>query len=204
MTKKEKLIYLLKHYGYLLVIGLLALVLIIAVVASSGNEKIDAPVSGGNVNNNINTELNNSTITTTVTMGLPVMNATIAKSYSNTDLQYNATLNQYEAHLGVDFIASAGSKVYSVLDGKVSEVGNNYLQGNYVVISHNNGLKSVYSSLDESITVAKGDVVKKGDIIGSVGSSAYSELEEGSHLHFELLDNDKRIDPAGYLDIDNK
>lgn len=209
MTKKEKFIYLLKHYGYLFVIGVLAIVLIIAIAVSSTSKTTDVPTNAGNVNTNnntnINTEINKGQETTVVTMGLPVMNATISKSFSNTSLQYNETLNQYEAHLGVDFVATAGSKVYSVLDGEVSEVGNNYLEGNYVVITHDNGLKSVYSSLDEGISVAKGDVVKKGDIIGTVGASAYSELEEGSHLHFELLDdNDKRIDPAGYLEIENK
>ena len=119
-------------------------------------------------------------------------------------MENNETLKQFEAHLGVDFVASAGSKVYSVLDGNVLEVGNNYLQGNYVIIQHDDGLKSIYSSLDENISVAKGDKVDKGDIIGAVGSSAYGELETGSHLHFELLDNDKKIDPSGYLNIENK
>lgn len=202
MTKKEKAIYLLKKYGYVAVIGLLAIILIIA-VAVSGNETATVPSGGANVNTNTNTNINNNQ-PTTQTMGLPIMNATVSKSFSNTALQYNETLKQYEAHLGVDFVASAGSKVYSVLDGKILEVGNNYLQGNYVIIEHNNGLKSIYSSLDETISVSVGDTIKKGDIIGAVGSSAYSELEEGSHLHFELLDNDKKIDPSGYLNIENK
>lgn len=200
MTKKEKMIYLLKKYGYVVAIGVLALVLMIA-VAVSGSEPA-VPSSGANVNNN-NTNINNSPIETQV-MGLPIMNATVSKSFSNTELQYNETLKQFEAHLGVDFLASSGSKVYSVLDGEVLEVGNNYLQGNYVIIKHDNGLKSIYSSLDENLTVKAGDKVKKGDIVGAVGSSAYSELEEGSHLHFELLDNDKKIDPSGYLNIENK
>jgi len=203
MTKKEKAIYLLKRYGYLVVIGLLAIVLIIAVAVSNSGVEDNIPTNSGNVNTNTNNNISNNQ-STVVTMGMPIMNATISKSFSNTSLQYNETLKQYEAHMGVDFVASAGSKVYSVLDGQVSEVGNNYLKGNYIVITHDNGLKSVYSSLDEGISVSKGDIVKKGDIIGTVGLSAYGELEEGSHLHFELLDNDKKIDPAGYLDIENK
>ena len=201
MTKKEKVVYLFKKYGYIAVVGLFAVILIIAVAVSGGGSD-SVTTNSGNVNNNTNINTNQSA--STLTMGLPIANATISKSFSNTTLQYNETLKQYEAHLGVDFVASAGSKVYSVLDGTVIEVGNNYLQGNYVIIKHDNGLKSVYSSLDENITVAKGDSVAKGDIIGAVGSSAYSELEEGSHLHFELLDNDKKIDPSGYLDISNK
>ena len=201
MTKGERILYLLKKYGYIAVVGILMLVMIIAIAASSGKEVV-APTGGGNVNTNNN--LNTNQTPSPLTMGLPVINATVSKTFSDNVLQYNETLKQYEAHLGVDFVAAAGSKVYSVLDGTVTEVGNNYLKGNYVVISHNNGLKSVYSSLDENISVAKGDKVDKGDIVGVVGSSAYSELEEGNHLHFELLDNDKKIDPSAYLDIANK
>lgn len=197
MTKKEKVVYLLKHYGYIAILAVCALVIIVSMIISA-NKNDSKPTSSGN--NSL--QVNNSNVSTS--LYLPVLNATISKSYSNTSLQYNETLKQYEAHMGIDFVAAAGSKVYSVLDGTVSEVGNNYLKGNYIVISHDNGLKSVYSSLDENITVSKGDAVKKGDVIGCVGSSAYAELEEGSHLHFELLDNDKKIDPAGYLNIENK
>ena len=201
MTKGERILYLLKKYGYIAIVGMLMLVLIIAVAASSGAQTT-TPTGSENVN--INNNLNTNQTMSPLTMGLPVINATVSKSFSDSTLQYNETLKQYEAHLGVDFVAAAGSKVYSVLDGTVTEVGNNYLKGNYVVISHNNGLKSVYSSLDENISVSKGDKVDKGDIVGVVGSSAYSELEEGNHLHFELLDNDKKIDPSAYLDITNK
>lgn len=199
MTKKEKIIYVLKHYGYLMVLGVCAVIIAIAGIISTNKKENTVINNGGNSSIGVN-----ANTSTNLSLYMPVLNATISKSYSNTSLQYNETLKQYEAHMGIDFVASAGSKVYSVLDGKVSEVGNNYLQGNYVIITHDNGLKSVYSSLDEGVAVSKGDTVKKGDIIGTVGSSSYSELEEGSHLHFELLDNDKKIDPAGYLNIENK
>lgn len=198
MTKKDKAMYLLKHYGYLLILAICAIMIIVAMVITiNKNARRQSAVSGGNESITVNTGVNSS-------MYLPVLNATVSKSYNGTALQYNETLKQYEAHLGMDFVAAAGSKVYSVLDGQVLEVGNNYLQGNYVIISHDNGLKSVYSSLDDNISVSKGDYVSKGDIIGCVGSSAYSELQEGNHLHFELLDNDKKIDPAGYLSVENK
>lgn len=192
MSKKEKFTYLLKNYGYLgiLLLSTILFVVIIAISASSNTGK--AP------------QVENVNSSNIQTMMLPVAGATISKEYSNTSLQYNATLKQYEAHMALDFVGAEGSRVYSVLDGTVSEVGNNYLQGNYVVITHDNGLKSVYSSLDDSVSVSAGDSVKKGDVIGVIGKSAYSELEEGAHLHFELIDNDKKIDPAGYLDIENK
>jgi len=191
MSKKEKFTYLLKNYGYvgILLFSTILFVTILALASSGAGKGTQVEnVDSGNVS----------------AMMLPVAGATISKEYSNTGLQYNATLKQFEAHMALDFVAAEGSRVYSVLDGTVSEVGNNYLQGNYVIITHDNGLKSVYSSLDDGVTVSAGDSVKKGDVIGAIGKSAYSELEEGSHLHFELIDNDKKIDPAGYLDIENK
>ena len=147
MTKKEKIIYVLKHYGYLMVLGVCAVIIAIAGIISTNKKENTVINNGGNSSIGVN-----ANTSTNLSLYMPVLNATISKSYSNTSLQYNETLKQYEAHMGIDFVASAGSKVYSVLDGKVSEVGNNYLQGNYVIITHDNGLKSVYSSLDEEYT----------------------------------------------------
>ena len=84
------------------------------------------------------------------------------------------------------------------------EVGNSYLKGNYVVINHGNNLKSMYASLSDTIPVKVGQTVSKGEVLGTVSNSAYGELNEGTHLHFEMLDNDKRIDPSGYLTLENK
>lgn len=199
----NKILNVIKRYSYLIAIGVLIVFLMLAVSTSDNVVEQTGGNNNSNTNNDDTGNLNGAV--PTVSMALPVLDATIAKSFSDDTLQYNATLKQYEAHLGVDFLASAGSKVYAVLDGTVEEVGNTYLHGNYVTIKHDNGIKSVYSSLGDSIVVAKGDRVSKGSIIGSVGSSAYGELEEGNHLHFELMNNEnKKIDPAGYLNIGEK
>ncbi len=187
--RNEKLLNLLKKYGYLalLSIGVLALVLVIAITSATKKPEENVPVSNQ-----------------TITFGMPILDATVSKSFSDQKLQYNKTLNQFEAHLGMDFQAVANSNVYAVLDGTVAEIYNDYLEGTVMVIAHDNNLKSVYGSLDSNIDLKVGDIVKKGDVIGKIGTSAAGELNEGNHLHFELLDNDKEVDPAGYLNISDK
>jgi len=192
MTKKERGIYILKKYGYLMVFGLCALILVIALIASSDGKKV-TPVNPDVPANS-----------TTTSFGLPVLTIDIVKSFSDKKLQYNATLKQYEAHLATDFACEAGANVYAIGDGTVVEVGNSYLKGNYVVINHGNNLKSLYASLSDTIAVKVGQTVTKGEVLGTVSNSAYGELNEGTHLHFEMLDNDKRIDPSGYLALENK
>lgn len=195
MTKKEKGIYLLKKYGYLILFGVCALILIIALIASSGTKGKGKVIDSG-VNEPVNANK--------LTFGLPVLNASVVKSFSDTKLQYNETLRQYEAHLATDFACDEGSNVLSVANGTVEEVGNDYLRGNYVVINHGNNLKSVYGSLGDDVSVKVGQNVSKGDVVGTVSKTAHSELSTGAHLHFEMLDNDKKIDPSGYLMLENK
>lgn len=195
MSKKERGIGLLKKYGYLLVFGVCAVVLIVALAVSSG--------TGGKLNID-DDSVNEPVSSNVVSFGLPLANIDIIKSFSDKKLQFNETLKQYEAHLATDFACEAGASVYSVCDGTIAEVGNSYLKGNYVVVSHGNNLKTVYASLSDDVAVAVGQSVKRGDILGVVANSAYGEMQQGAHLHFEMLDNDKRIDPSGYLLLENK
>ena len=188
--KNEKIINIIKKYGYLALLGLGIFGLILVIVFTSApteNKPVDQPVNANQL-----------------TFGLPVLDATVSKSFDDKKLQYNETLNQYEIHLGMDFKAVANSDVYAVLDGTVSEVYDDYLEGKVVVISHANNFKSVYGSLGEDVEVEVGDTVKKGDVVGKVSSSSAGELNTGNHLHFELLENDVEVDPAGYLNLQDK
>ena len=193
MSKRERFVSWIKNYGYLsfLIIGFLTLLLVV-VFASVGKKDSKTNESQQEVN------------TAPISFGLPVMDATISKGYSNTDLQWNATLKQYEAHMALDFVAVDGSSVLSVLDGTISNVYSTYLDGTVVEVTHANNLKSVYGSLDSTTNFKVGDKVKKGDILGKISVSANAELDSGAHLHFELLENDKRIDPTGYLNLSEK
>ncbi|MBN2633608.1 MAG: M23 family metallopeptidase [Bacteroidales bacterium] len=86
-------------------------------------------------------------------------------------------------HYGQDFSVPYGTDIFATGDGKVVEAGyNNYGFGNYVVIDHGYGLQSIYGHLSK-ILVAKGDMVKRGRLIGLSGSSGTSS---GPHLHYQI------------------
>ena len=174
---------------------LFSIVVIVATLVSTGEK---TPTTN-------NSNQNNTPVTSRVTYYLPVLNATILKIYSATELQYNSTLNQWEAHKSIDFMASAGSEVRAITSGKVLEVYNNYLEGTVVKIEHDNGLISEYGSLSEDVKVKKGDAVASNAVIGYVSASANAEVSDGAHLHFTLYDTSgKKIDPAGYLSLSSK
>lgn len=94
-------------------------------------------------------------------------------------------------HGGIDFKANTGAKVVASLDGKVIFAGRNGKYGNLIRIAHPGGYETRYAHLS-NIKVTKGQKVKKGTLIGLVGSTGRST---GPHLHFELMKNGKKIDP---------
>ena len=119
---------------------------------------------------------------------------------------YNETLNQWEAHKGIDIISENAENlsVYSVLEGVVTNIQESYEYGTIVTISHDNGFVSVYSSLDNELSIKMSDKVKKGQKIGNVSDTAANEQKTGNHLHFELYKDGQKVDPANYLSLENK
>jgi len=95
-------------------------------------------------------------------------------------------------HYGIDLACPKGTIIYAVTDGKVarSNFANGY--GNYIIINHSNGVTTAYAHLNTR-NVKNGDYVKKGDVIGYVGSTGRST---GPHLHFEVIKNSKKVNPA--------
>ena len=138
-----------------------------------------------------------------VTFVAPMENSSIVKDFSGKELQYNDTLKQWEIHKALDITSDTSNNVLSISDGTVTNVYTNYLEGGVVEILHENGIKSVYKSL-EDISVKNGDHVKAGDVIASVSSTMARELNTGNHLHFEMFENNISIDPNNYIDFSNK
>ena len=139
----------------------------------------------------------------TTTYVSPMENASIVKDFSNKELQYNDTLKQWEIHKALDINSDTSGNVLSISDGTVTNVYTNYLEGGVIEITHENGIKSVYKSLTD-ISVKNGDYVKAGEIIASVSTSMSRELNTGNHLHFEMFENNKSINPNNYIDFSNK
>lgn len=100
-------------------------------------------------------------------------------------------------HKGIDIAKNLGESVNAALDGKVIKAGyNSGGYGNLIVIEHENNMKTYYAHLND-IYVKQGDVIKKGNIIGSVGNTGNST---GPHLHFELRVNNTPVDPIKYIE----
>jgi murein DD-endopeptidase MepM/ murein hydrolase activator NlpD len=123
----------------------------------------------------------------------------IIKEFAKDTLVYSETLKEYGVHLGLDIKGELGEAVVACADGKVVEVGNDKLMGNYVIIEHNKKLKTAYYSL-ETASVKKGDKVATNDVIGAVGNTALAEVESGPHVHFEVLLAGERVDPAQFFE----
>jgi murein DD-endopeptidase MepM/ murein hydrolase activator NlpD len=94
-------------------------------------------------------------------------------------------------HAGIDFGAAWGSPVYAVTDGTVSYAGWHGGHGNYVRLEHGGGIGTGYGHMSR-IAVSPGMQVRRGQVIGYVGSSG---LSTGPHLHYELYRNGQTVDP---------
>jgi len=150
--------------------------------------------------------LNNATIvvgTKPITYLAPMENASLVKDFSNKELQYNDTLKQWEIHKALDITSDTSNNVIAIANGTVTNVYNNYLEGGVIEITHDNGIKSVYKSL-EDVSVKNGDFVNAGDVIASISSTMAREQNTGNHLHFEMFENNLAIDPNNYIDFSNK
>lgn len=104
-------------------------------------------------------------------------------------------------HTGIDLVNIAGTPIHAAADGTVVVAagmmmdGGYYGYGNYVVIGHNAKYSSLYGHL-MGFAVSAGDEVKKGDVIGYLGTTGWST---GPHLHFEVWENGARQNPLNYL-----
>jgi murein DD-endopeptidase MepM/ murein hydrolase activator NlpD len=96
-------------------------------------------------------------------------------------------------HAGIDFKASYGSPIYAVTDGTVQFAGRHGGHGNYVKLSHGGGLGTGYAHMSR-IAVANGERVRRGQVIGYVGSTG---LSTGPHLHYEMYRNGATVNPSG-------
>ncbi len=94
-------------------------------------------------------------------------------------------------HKGVDIAARQGNQVHAAADGVVVLTESRKVEGNLIIIDHQNGYTTHYAKLS-AFNVKKGDKVKKGDVIGLVGNTGVSTAP---HLHWEVHFNGEPIDP---------
>ena len=98
-------------------------------------------------------------------------------------------------HQGIDIATDKGNPIYATADGTVESAARTGAYGNLLVVTHAFGLSTRYGHLS-AFNVTPGQQVKRGDVIGFVGSTGRST---GSHLHYEILANGKLINPLQLL-----
>ena len=135
------------------------------------------------------------TITGSGVLGWPVPSVGRGSISSEFGTRLHPVFRVYRQHWGIDIGASHGANIVASDRGRVITSAYNSSYGNYVVISHGNGMTTLYAHMS-SRRVSEGDVVEKGQVIGLIGSTGVST---GPHLHFEVSINGQRVNPARYL-----
>lgn len=112
-------------------------------------------------------------------------------------------------HSGIDIAIPGGEPIYAANDGIITYVQKgvtgvndcDYGYGNYIIIDHGDGMSTLYAHIQyDSIpdSIETGAMVRQGEQIGQIGSTGCST---GNHLHYEVRQNNKTVDPADYLDL---
>ena len=110
-------------------------------------------------------------------------------------MRLHPILGYTRMHYGIDIGASYGTKIYASDGGIVITSEESYSYGNYVMIAHGNGRYTLYAHMSQRL-VSVDDVVSQGDVIGYVGATGYAT---GPHIHFEIYENDERVDPLQFF-----
>ncbi|HWS60257.1 MAG TPA: M23 family metallopeptidase [Flavobacterium sp.] len=125
----------------------------------------------------------------------PVRNENLKQIASGFGYRSDPFTKARKFHEGMDFSAKKGTPIYATGDGVISKADNTASGfGNHIVIQHGFGYKTLYAHLSK-YKVKKGQRVKRGDIIGYVGSTGRSEAP---HLHYEVHQGDEVVNPLNF------
>lgn len=107
-------------------------------------------------------------------------------------VRFHPLLNTRKMHTGVDWACAIGTPIIAAGNGTIEEEGHKGYYGNYIRIRHANGYQTAYGHMSRFGIFHVGDKVRQGQIIGYVGSTG---LSSGPHVHFEVLVNNRFVDP---------
>ena len=125
----------------------------------------------------------------------PINNEDLTRMASGYGWRSDPFTKARKMHYGMDFTAPKGTPIYAAGDGKVTRADNNSSgYGKHIRIEHGYGYLSLYGHLSQ-YNVKKGQKVKRGDLIGFVGSTGRSEAP---HLHYEVWKENDRINPINF------
>ena len=110
-------------------------------------------------------------------------------------MRFHPVYKTLRMHTGMDFTAPRGTPIYATGNGKVSKSKRMSGYGKTCIIDHGYGYKTLYGHMSK-IIVRRGQKIKRGEIIGYVGSTGVST---SPHLHYEVRINDKPVNPVYYF-----
>lgn len=122
----------------------------------------------------------------------------ISMDYSNGEMVYSKTMNDWRVHTGIDFEGPADAAVKAIGAGTVTGVKTDEMYGVTVEIDHGDGIVARYSGLAQDPDVSEGATVSAGDVIGKVGTVPCESAEE-SHIHLEIRVDGSLTDPLEVL-----
>ncbi len=130
-------------------------------------------------------------------LGTPIPGARISSKFTNR--RFHPILKRWRAHLGIDYAARSGTPIRAAGNGRIISAGYSRGYGNVTKIRHSGGYVTLYAHQKSFRRGFKrGKTVKKGQVIGYVGSTGMST---GAHLHFGLYKNGRAINPAGVIKV---
>lgn len=136
-------------------------------------------------------------------MSWPVF-GNIVSPFDMTTGVYDKTLEQYKVSDSICISAPVGTDVKATAEGMVENIFVDEELGQTVVINHGNGWVSTYSQLEENVSVAVGDVVKEGQVVGKIAEPSKYGVALGPHLDFKVLKDDTPKDPTEILTQENE
>jgi murein DD-endopeptidase MepM/ murein hydrolase activator NlpD len=126
----------------------------------------------------------------------PVSNKDLERISSGFGYRIHPIYKVAKLHTGLDFTADIGTEIYATGDGVVEKIESIYTgYGNNAVIQHGYGYQTLYAHMSK-ILVRHGEKVRRGQLIGLVGNTGAST---GPHLHYEVIRNGEKVDPAFYF-----
>lgn len=126
----------------------------------------------------------------------PVANKNLKRMASGYGYRIHPIYKVRKMHWGTDFSAPTGTPIYATGDGKVTKYRRSRAgYGNHIIIDHGYGYQTLYAHMSK-LDVRRGQKVKRGDIIGYIGSSGRSTAP---HLHYEVIKDGRKINPVNYF-----
>lgn len=141
---------------------------------------------------------NSSTKPKTIVYHMPLAGS-ISNQFSMDAPVFSKTMNDWRTHNGIDIKGAINQEVIASADGIIEDVYSDELKGVTIVISHNDGIITVYCGLNKDTNYKKGQTVFAGDIIGKLGSTNVFEALDEPHLHFEMIKDGIMLNPTQML-----